>query len=96
MPAVVVSGAGDDSVGSGDAFEFTAEFGKRGGIIDDKVAGEGNEVRFFFTEGFVEFGDHAIIGARAEVDVGGQSCQLPVNDPVKLAALLIKMSAESK
>jgi uncharacterized protein YyaL (SSP411 family) len=26
----------------------------------------------------------------------GQSCQLPVNDPVKLAALLIKMSAESK
>lgn len=70
MPAVVVTGTGDDSLRCGEAFEFTAEFGKRGGVIDDEISGEGDEVRFFLLKGLEEFGDEDIILSWAIVNVG--------------------------
>ena len=70
VPAVMVSGAGDDSLGGGDAFELATEFGERGGVIDDKVSGEGDEVGFFLVKGSSDFFDEGVVLARAVVDVG--------------------------
>ena len=65
----MVSRAGDDSVRCGEDFEFTEQFGKRGLILNDKVSGEGNEVRRFLFKRSDDFGEEFVIGSWSVVKV---------------------------
>ena len=50
VPAVMVSRAGNDPVGGGKVFQFSAEFWEGGRIVDDKIASEGDEVWVFIPD----------------------------------------------
>lgn len=70
VPAVVIARAGNDAVGGLEIFEGFGKLRERGGIIDDEVAGHGNQIGFFIDEGLPDFGDEFVVASGAVVDVG--------------------------
>jgi len=70
VPAVVISGAGDDAMGGGYALKSVTKFREGRGIIDDKISGHGDEVGFFLLESIFDLRYELVVGARAVVDVG--------------------------
>lgn len=70
MPAVVIPGAGDDAVRGRDVLQLGAEFGEGGGVFDDVVPGDEDEVRRFFFDGGDDFFEEFFIVPGSVVEVG--------------------------
>ena len=70
IPTIVIAGTGDDSLWSGEGFEFAKELGQGGRVVNDKVASESDEIGCFFFDGGNELGEKLVVSSRTVVQVG--------------------------